>query len=157
MSYAVQKDPIKVIEIKGSDNINNYSELTYRKLETVPVGVPDKYLKWELDVLVEMTTAEKAIVDGADLLSVKQAKWREIEAKANAEIDTVIGGENGKGYVLGEIFLRTMTDSTENLLTPEQILQLKQTIELVVAKTRQKYALIMAPDVTAEELSTVVW
>ena len=106
---------------------------------------------------VAMSAVEIKAIDNAGLLSVKQAKWREIEAKANAEIDTVIGGENGKGYVLGEIFLRTMTDSTENLLTTEQILQLKQTIELVVAKTRQKYALIMAPDVTAEELSTVVW
>ena len=92
MRYAVQKDPIKVIEIKGSDNINNYSELTYRKLETVPVGVPDKYLKWELDVLVEMTTVEKAIVDGSNLAELKAKKIIKIRIESDIAVKSVFTG-----------------------------------------------------------------
>ena len=80
MSYLVQKDPIRVREIKDGLNVKNFPERDNVELASVPVGVPDKYLKWELDVLVEMTTAEKAVVNGA-ALAIERVKYLELRKR----------------------------------------------------------------------------
>ena len=72
--YAVLKNPIKVVEITGSDNINNYSEKTFRKLDGVP-AVANRYLKWEngdadKGMLLAMTADEQAAVDSEEQESV---------------------------------------------------------------------------------------
>ena len=126
--FAVQKDPIKVIEIKGSDNINNYSELTYSKLETVPVGVPDKYLKWDNNDLLEITAEENAAVDAgisleqaAQLAEAKKLKTAEVQESAIAWAMAQFPGRRIEGYIL-------------NLYTDTLKIQIQQTA--VVAFTR---------------------
>ena len=86
--FAVQKNPIKVIEIKDGDNINNYSELVYRKLDTVTVGVSDKYLKWENGdadngALLEMTNDEKVVI-----VETEMSTW-----KAETKLAVVTNGK----------------------------------------------------------------
>lgn len=163
MSFVVQKDPIKVIDLslpnaERSGNPNNFPDNQYLKLDTVPVGVPDKYLKLVGGILTEKTAEEKAVVDGADLIATKQAKWAEIEAKANAEVDDLIGGERGKGYVNGHTFLKQMDANDEGLLSLEQQTVLQQTLIAVRTKAKAKYAIIMDPNISSvDEVKSIVW
>ena len=97
---AIQKNPIRVIE---PENINNFSELNYAKLEEnkVPtktyhgvdregnptewIGyVEDQYLKWidPLDYsagLEEMTDAEKTVVNDKQI----EIQWSSIRSERN--------------------------------------------------------------------------
>ena len=116
MSYVVSKNPIIVKDLSKLDptsregNPNNYSELDFRKLEVVPVGVPDKYLKWdngnpENGTLVEMATTEKAQVDANELITAKTKQSQLITDAAENEVDSVMGNIKNK-YILGYLFLR---------------------------------------------------
>ena len=171
--YAVQKSPIRVIEITGEDNINNYSEAIYRKLDIVPmqysypmgvktytnVPIEDKYLQWqggdtENGALVE--NLNKTMVDNAILAGDKADKYLEIRKAAEKEVSDILKAANiEKDYILSYMFLRTFTDSTQEWFTAEQILELKTILEASFTKLQTKFAEITAANTT--NIADVVW
>jgi len=69
----VQINTIKVI--RNPDNINNYSEIIYRKIEEQDVpNVADRHLEWNGLILEEMTQEEKNATDQSILIKTKTEK-----------------------------------------------------------------------------------
>lgn len=179
MSFAVQKNPIKVIDLSvpspdwRDGNINNFPEKEFRKLETVPMQytypmgvktysntpIEDKYLMWqggdaENGALVE--NLNKSMVDNALLAKAKEAKYLEIRKAAEKNVGSVLEAANiEKDYIYGFNFLKTFTDSTQEWFTPEQKLELKNLLEASYTKMVSKFAEIAAANST--NISSIVW
>lgn len=177
--FVVQKKPIKVIDLSLLDpqskegNIDNYSEATYRKLETVPMqysypmGVKtysdtpiiDKYLQWQggdVDNGALVENLNKTMVDNDILAKNKVAKYLEIREAAENEVDNILAAAKIKtSYILGFIFLKNFTDSMQEWFTPEQKLELKVILEASFTKLQTKFTEIALANST--NIADVVW
>lgn len=174
MRYAVQKKPIKVIDTTlTGENINDFSEKAYRKLDTVPMQynypmgvktytdtpIENKYLQWQggdVDNGALVENLNKTMVDNDILAKNKVAKYLEIRKAAENEVDNILAAAKIKtSYILGFIFLKNFTDSMQEWFTPEQKLELKVILEASFTKLQTKFTEIALANST--NIADVVW